>query len=521
MSERPLGNQNEEFEIAKNGQMRKSPIPPYLLKTVQSERNLAVSRTKRELKSVTVNEIDNDDRFQEVVKMILPAEGLFSKERFHGNIKWKPDHVVVQALIWSWQGCQNVTDAFVQTQSVCERIGLKQCAASYASFMGALNRYRSEFGGGLRKRYQELVEEFGGMLFRSWGWVLIAFDGSRVTAPRTVANETCVLRSQLRFWQGSPVWKEKVERASQKTEQRTSAGASRAASLVTLFWHMNLQLPWTWRRGPSNSSERGHVQEILDCESFPKKTLFCGDAGFVGYPLWNSILTRGADFLIRVGANVDLLSEQADYEKLKDGIVLCWPKGVMKTKRPPLRLRLVRVHVGKTKMWMLTNILDKQQLTKKQIVQCYKMRWGVEVEFRGLKQTLAKHKLRCRNDGRLLAERNWSIRGMAIAELLALREQRSWRLKHAKRTHPKRSLAKITRALRHCMRNLGSKQPPPDQLYHDLAKAVVDCYRNRTDKPARYRHKNPDIKPLGDPNVRSLNDIERQKLLDLKKKNAS
>ena len=480
-------------------------------------------RTKRELKSVTGNETDNDndDRFQEVAKMILPAEGLFSKGRFHGNIKWDPDQVVVQALIWSWQGCQNVTDAFVQTQSVCERIGLKRCAASYTSFMGALNRYRSEFGGELRKRYQELVEEFGGMLFRSWGWVLIAFDGSRVTAPRTVANETAFCAPNYGFGKEALYGKKKSKGLRRKRNKAHPPAPPAPQVWVTLFWHMNLQLPWTWRLGPSNSSERGHAQEILDCESFPKKTLFCGDAGFVGYPLWNSILTRGADFLIRVGANVDLLSEQVDYEKLKDGIVLCWPRDAMQKNRRPLRLRLVRVQVGKTKMWMLTNILDKQKLTKKQIVQCYKMRWGVEVEFRGLKQTLAKHKLRCRHDGRLLAELDWSIRGMAIAELLALREQRSWRLKDPKRTQPKRSLAKIMRALRHCMRNLGSKQPPPGQLYHDLAKAVVDRYRNRTDKRARYRHKNPDIKPLGDPKVRPLTDIQRQKLFELKKKNAS
>jgi hypothetical protein len=32
------------------------------------------------------------------------------------------------------------------------------------------------------------------------------------------------------------------------------------------------------------------------------------------------------------------------------------------------------------------------------------MRWGVEVEFRGLKQTLERARLRCRNSQRLLAE---------------------------------------------------------------------------------------------------------------------
>ena len=53
------------------------------------------------------------------------------------------------------------------------------------------------------------------------------------------------------------------------------------------------------------------------------------------------------------------------------------------------------------------------------------MRWGIEVEFRGLKQTLDRAKLRCRNGRRLLAELNWSIMAMAVAELFALKEQLS------------------------------------------------------------------------------------------------
>ena len=41
--------------------------------------------------------------------------------------------------------------------------------------------------------------------------------------------------------------------------------------------------------------------EMLDEEEFPRNTLFCGDAGFVGYALWTHILSHGFDFLVRVG----------------------------------------------------------------------------------------------------------------------------------------------------------------------------------------------------------------------------
>ena len=161
--------------------------------------------------------------------------------------------------------------------------------------------------------------------------------------------------------------------------------------------------------------------EMIATGKFPKNTLFCGDAGFVGYPLWSAIMQSGGDFLVRVGANVSLLSERR-ITNCREGLVLCWPRA-MQAKQPPLRLRLVKVRIGKTHVYLLTSVLDPEKLTIKQMVKFYKMRWGIEVEFRGLKQTLDRAKLRCRNDRRLLAELDWSIMAMAVAELFALKEQ--------------------------------------------------------------------------------------------------
>jgi hypothetical protein len=73
-------------------------------------------------------------------------------------------------------------------------------------------------------------------------------------------------------------------------------------------------------------------------------------------------------------------------------------------------------------MWMLTGVLDRSKLGRAQIIPLYHLRWGIELEFRGLKQTLNRAKLRCRNDRRLLAELHWSLKAMAVAELFALKE---------------------------------------------------------------------------------------------------
>lgn len=72
-------------------------------------------------------------------------------------------------------------------------------------------------------------------------------------------------------------------------------------------------------------------------------------------------------------------------------------------------------------MWLLTSVLDKDKLSIKAIRELYKQRWGIEVEFRGLKQTLDKGELRCRTAARVKVELHWSVMAMAVAELFARR----------------------------------------------------------------------------------------------------
>ena len=109
------------------------------------------------------------------------------------------------------------------------------------------------------------------------------------------------------------------------------------------MWHMRLRLPWLWRLGTSNANERAHVTEMLDEHAFLINMLFCGDSGCIGYPLWSQILKHGQQFLIRVGANVRLLSQNSDYELQEDGIVLCWTQEPVRLFHVSLRFCLINV----------------------------------------------------------------------------------------------------------------------------------------------------------------------------------
>ena len=479
------------------------------------------SRTQRRRRR-DVQRRKNKALFNEALDWIIPKGVLFTKDRFHGNTKWTPEQLAQQAVIWAWQDTKCVTDAFATAAEICGDLKIDNAANTYTAFIDALDRYRETFSLRLRRQFQDLAEGVAGRFWRDNQWLLMGFDGSRATLPRTASNEKEFCAPNYGKGKTAKYRKKKSKGMRRRRNKKNKPQPQKPQSWITMMWHMSLRLPWTWRLGPSNSSERGHVMEILKQETFPKNTLFVGDAGFVGYDFWKSILAAGGNFLVRVGANVNLLSEKADIKKLSGGIVLCWPKGKMNAGAKPLRLRLIKVKIGKTQMWMLTSVLDRKQLSNKKIVKYYKMRWGVEVEFRGLKQTIDKRNLRCRNSNRVYVELDWSIRAMAFAELIALREQIS--NSNASRSQSKkqydtkdRSLAKTVRALRQCMRNLNTYADPGEDLFSRLSEALVQKYNNHTDKWARYRPKNLDKKPLGQPKVRKLNCRERKKL---KKHNA-
>lgn len=475
-------------------------------------RNRAAQATRIRNRIKEQKQVTRRAQFSDLINFALPPGALFSKKQFHGNIKWVPEQLAAQSLIWSWQDTKHVTDAFEKTMEVCGRLRLKSVAKTYTAFINALSRYRETLCEGLRLRRQALAEQIGGRYFRTDNWVLMGFDGSRATAPRSIANENAFCAPNYGFGSQAKYGKKKSKGLRRKRNEAQKVEPQEPQVWITMMWHMGLRLPWTWRLGPSNSSERRHVQEILEQEEFAKDTLFCGDAGFVGYPLWSSILAEGADFLVRVGGNTSLLTEQADIRKLGGGIVLCWPKNRVKSGDPPIRLRLVHIKIGKTKMWMLTSVLDNRKLTRSQIVAYYKLRWLIEVEFRGLKQTIDKRKLRCRNNHRLLAELDWSLQGMAYAELLALHAQVPKARRAKKEFNSRdRSLANGLRVLRRQMRNL-DQLASPGSLLRDLSDAVVQRYNNRTDKRARYRPKNPDVISLADPKIRKLTAEEKMKL---------
>jgi Transposase DDE domain len=205
------------------------------------------------------------------------------------------------------------------------------------------------------------------------GFVPLGCDGTRLECPRAQVLE-------------------------QRLGQAGKQGSAPSVWLTALV-HLPMGVPWAWRWGLGNASERGHLRQLLPL--LPAAALLVADAGFVGYDLLATLLQRRVCFLIRMSCQATFYREGSGAPaRFRDGAVYYWPPAKKKgsSQQAPLRLRLIRVRGQRRKhdVWLATNVLDPKRLSVAQAAQFYRMRWESEGLFRTYKRTLAKVKLQSR-----------------------------------------------------------------------------------------------------------------------------
>src|SRR5262249_39053702 len=132
--------------------------------------------------------------------------------------------------------------------------------------------------------------------FRTHGFVVVAGDGSKLQLARTRSNEARYAPA------GSRGKKGKKRRQHQRACRRPRSHKARAQQArdkkadspqmaLTLLYHVMLRLPWDWRLGPSASSEREHLRDMIP--HLPPDALVAADCGFVGYEFWSDLLQSG------------------------------------------------------------------------------------------------------------------------------------------------------------------------------------------------------------------------------------
>jgi len=419
---------------------------------------------------------------------------IFNHLRFHGNTKWDPLHLVFLAILWVWSDKATLTGAFAEALRSVLSFVRAAPELSFQGFMGALNTWTSQLLPLLWEQLHARMEDGGGTHWRLYGWLPLAVDGSRISTPRSQANEKAFCAPNYGQSNSAKYRKRKKKKAGQRRRRQHSEPV-KPQIWTTLMWHMGLGLPWCWKTGPSTSSERDHFRDMLAAQSFPKDTLFCADAGFTGYDLWQAIRAAGHHFLIRVGANVKLL-RRLGYVRESAGLVYFWPDKAARKQQPPLVLRLWHFQLGRCQMYVVSSVVDEEKMSAEQVKELYKLRWGIELQFRTLKQTFGRRKLRSKTPANAYVELDWSLLGLSIIQLFAVKEQIA-----VGEAPTKISVAQAIRVIQDMCGHCWEVPPRGVNLASRLREAVCDQYKRKGSKRARYRPNYKDKPAAGAPKV--------------------
>lgn len=406
---------------------------------------------------------------------------------------WAPLTLAYTALLWAWSDEKTLIERFTTARKIIINLFGKQQepARSYQAFIKLLQRWTGTYVALLSAAFRQRMPQALGQVWRVAERVVFAADGSRADTPRTRKNEE-------RYSPKSKLSREAQKRRRQARRRRTrQAARQRKANVpqiwITALWHVGSGLLFDWRTGPSDSSERSHLREMLP--SLPSGSLLTADAGFVGYELWKAVLDAGHQLLIRVGSNVKLL-KKLGYVRERQGLVYLWPDRAAKKRLPPLVLRLVIVTNGQHPVYLVTSLLDGRELSDAQAAGVYRRRWGIEVYYRHCKQTFERRKLRSQNPDNAMVELQWALLGMWAMGLHS----------HARLVRqgiePGRiSFAGLWRAYRRPMREYRSRPDPGERLIEILDRAIIDPYK-RINKTSRDYPRKKEEKAAGRPVLR-------------------
>lgn len=418
------------------------------------------------------------DQLLESMGKHLPAKGL-PLIAVDGRIRWTDRLLVIVAILMSWSMAASQQDAFAEARDVAVRLysSRRRPGRTLTGFLKAWTKRTAGVLAVVVRALQRASLEAAGVHWRVGLWVVMGVDGTRVECPRTLANEQAF----------GCAGKDKT------TPQQ----------FLTLIFHVATGLLWDWRRGRGDEAERTQAREML--VGLPDRTLLLADAGFTGYDLLGQIQSLGHDFIVRVGRNVHLLRD-VKVNKRANRVYL-WPQG--RRTEAPRQLRLVKVRQAKRRMYLLTSVLDASVLSDDQICDLYRQRWGIEVTYRSLKQTMGKRKLRSDSPAAAQAELDWAMVGLWLLGLMAVRANGGGGVPW--------SVARSLRAVRTAMRSVG-RVVRHAGLTGDLRRAVRDGYRRRGVKAARNWPRKKTERPPGPPHIRMMTEAERRKMQRLVRK---
>ena len=423
----------------------------------------------------------------DLLKGLVPAAA--DKPRRGHTLLWTPLLLSLCAILMSWDPSPSLAARFeVAGLSLGNLLPGKDKGGTYQGWIKAMMRngtLHQRLADRLRESIRQMATDAGCWLRE--GWCAFTADSSKFNCPRTQENETAF---------GCASKKGKCPGIPQQ--------------LLTLLWHMGTGLPWAWEAGVAKASEREQLLWMLPL--LPVQALLVADAGFVGYELLKAIADSDRHFLIRVGANVSLIRKLGFFEE-KDDTVYLWPsydtrKNTWRKHKAPMVLRLIRIQEpGKKTVYLLSNVLDESRLSQRVAHLFYRLRWGVEVFFRSLKQTLDRRKLASAAPTQAKLELAWAVIGITVLGYLSV----SAVLAEGK-DPLSCSVALALATVRRCAR---CNAAGAGDLQTQLAAALKDSYIRTAPKASRNWPRRKRCKPPGRPRLRRATKAEIKMAQDL------
>lgn len=406
-----------------------------------------------------------------------------------GRVRWTARMLAIVAVLTTWSAGPTLLDRFALARSAILAMypTRKRPGASVEGFFKALIHSGPAVLQTLADHWRRCVKQVAAGHWLTDGWLVLGVDGSKFNCPRTLANE-----------QGFGV---------------TGKNNGGPQQLLTCLFHAATGMIWGWTRdGVEGAGERNQLRRLLTL--LPPEALLLADAGFCGYDLLKALMAQDNHFLIRVGSNVTLIRELGYYQREGKQTVYLWPllqqarqknfmpRHLSKVQKP-LVLRLIELTDAKGKIiYLLTNVLDKSRLSDRTAARLYRLRWGIEVMWRGLKQTLGHHKLLSRTPDRAGAELDWAMAGLWMLQLLGAAG-----MKQTRKSPQSHSPALVLRSVRSCLTGGRRKR---QSLHAQLGLAQKDAYRRTTSKAGRPRPQKRRRQPPGAPEARMALAIEKR-----------
>ena len=308
-------------------------------------------------------------------------------------MRWVAQLLAFAAILLSWDEAPTLGRRFTHAREAVSAMlpSRRRVGRTYQGFIKALLSWGARLPEAVMVHLRSVLLREAGVYAKREGFLAFAVDGTRIECPRTKSNERAFGLAG-KDGSGPQIW-------------------------LTTLWHMGTGLPWAWKQGPARDAERHHLRDMLPL--LPAAALLVADAGFVGYELLQEILAGGRSFLIRVGGNVHLLKELGVVHRHGADTVYLWPRDLRG--QAPLVLRLIRLQRGGKTVYLVTN-LGAESLPPWQAGVLYEMRWGVEVFYRSLKQTLAHRVLLSHGSEQAKAELGWAMVGLQLMGMMSVRE---------------------------------------------------------------------------------------------------